>query len=117
MSASAFAVAASGDPDRGGSRPFRCAESLWVAPRCVKRNGVSIALERPEDTRLLYLQIRRFHSTKEMVPATSNRAATPPMMAFVATLTCDGFDGMFVVVVLRSMFFTGILHYEEVSQE
>ena len=117
MSASAFAVAASGDPDRGRSRPFGCAESLWVAPRCVRTNGVSIAaLEGPEDTRLLYPQIRRFHSTKEMTPATSNRVATPPMMAFVVTLTCDGFDGVSVVVVLRSTFFTGILCYEEVSQ-
>jgi len=69
-----------------------------------------------EDTRLLYLQIRRFHSTKEMIPATSNRVATPPMMAFVIPLTCDGFDGVFVVVVLRSMVFTGILCYKEVSQ-
>ena len=80
-------------------------------------NGVSIAaLEGPEDMRLLYLRIRRFHSTKKMIPATSNRAATPLMMGFLITLTCDGFDGMFVVVVLKFMFFTGTLRDKEVSQ-
>ena len=73
-------------------------------------------LECQEDTRLLYLRIRRSHSTKEMIPATHNRAATQPMMAFVITLTCDDFDGMFVVILLlKFMSFTGILRYNEIS--
>ena len=90
----------SGGPNCGCCRPFRCAESLRVTPRCVGTNGVSItALEGLEDTRLLHPQIRRFRSTKEMTPATSNRVATPPMVAFFIILTCDDFDGTFVVVV------------------
>ena|SRR5260221_10293675 len=84
-------------------------------------NGVSpdpgaeriAALEGPEDARLLYF---RFHRTKEMIPATSNRVATTPMTAFAITLTCDGSDGMFVVVVLKFMFCAGILRHNEVSQ-
>jgi hypothetical protein len=103
---------ASGSPDCGCCCPLRCAESLWVAPRCVRMNGVSIAaLEGLEDTRLLYLQIRRFHNTKAMTPATSNRVATPPMMAFLIMLTCDDFDS----IVLKLMFCTGILCYKEIS--
>ena len=108
-------LSASGGPDCGCWCPFRCAESLRVAPRCVRMNGVSIAaLEGLEDTRSLCLQIRRFHNTKAMTPATSNRvaSATPPMMAFLIMLTCDDFDG----IVLKLMFCTGILCYKEISQ-
>jgi hypothetical protein len=100
---------------------LRCAESLWVPPRCVRRNGVRIAaLEGLEDsdTRLSSPQIRRFHSTKEMTPATINRVAAPPIMAFFITLICDDFEGTFVSVVLKLMLMlcTGILCYTNISQ-
>ena len=76
------------------------------------------ALEGLEDSdmRLSSAQILRFHSTKEMTPATINRAATPPMMAFFITPICDDFDATLMAVVLKLMFCTGILCCTNIRQ-